>query len=424
VATTLFASMSLSRPPSISRVRVIALGLLLALAAVAVVACVEAPIVTPTPSVVAGASGSAGASASPSGLVSPSPSASPVASPSASSAPAAHHGLRAAEIHDPLSFLAWLFTPVFQAMLIVALGVYSLTGNVGIAIIALTLLIRAISIPLFRSQIVSQRRMQNLAPELNELKKELSRRYKGDRTRIQQATMDFYKERGVNPAAGCLPMLLQMFLLWPIYQVINVGLMSPDPTGMLTVAGTKLVPLDCPRIVNGVADTAHPCINTLVAGMDVGRPNILFTLLIPIGGLALVAAALQLIQSRMVTPPPTPGADSQAAMQRQMMYLMPLMTLAFSGLPAGLFIYWIVTTIFGIVQQYLIVGWGSMFPLFGWNPAFAQNHTPRFPVAMPEPASPSSLAASRHKPEERWASAASTVRPRSHKRQGRRGRRR
>jgi YidC/Oxa1 family membrane protein insertase len=392
-------------------------------------ACIQAPIVTPAPSVSAGASSSAPASGSPSasvqasgqtagpsGTASPEPTASATPKPPSVQAP-----LEPAKPDNPLSFLAWLFTPIFQGMLIILAAVYKVTGNVGIAIIVLTLLIRGITIPLFRSQIVSQRRMQNLAPELNELKKELSRRYKGDRQRIQQATMDFYKERGVNPAAGCLPMILQMFLLWPMYQVIREGLTAADPTKMLTVFGTQLVPLECPRVVDGVT---HSCINTVVAGIDVAQPNILFTFLIPIGGLALVAAFLQLIQSRMVMPAAAAGADSSSAMQRQMMYFMPLLTLLFSGLAAGLFIYWIVTTIFGIVQQYLIVGWGSMFPLFGWTPGFAKDHTPRFPVTMPDAASAGrSLAATRHRPDERRASAASTVRTNPHKRQGRRGRR-
>jgi hypothetical protein len=108
-----------------------------------------------------------------------------------------------------------------------------------------------------------------------------------------------------------------------------------------------------------------------------------------------------------------------------MMYMMPLMTLLFSGFPAGIFIYWIVTTLFSIAQQYLIVGWGSMFPLFGWTPAFATEHTPRFPVTMPTvPITGKSVAETRRKPDDRWAAAASTVRPNTHRRAGRRGRRR
>ena len=77
------------------------------------------------------------------------------------------------------------------------------------------------------------------------------------------------------------------------------------------------------------------------------------------------------------------------------MLLLPLLiSIVYGGfLPAGLFIYWITATIFSIVQQYLIVGWGGMFPLFGWTPAFAAGHTPRFPVAMPPPPEPGKRAA-------------------------------
>ena len=68
------------------------------------------------------------------------------------------------------------------------------------------------------------------------------------------------------------------------------------------------------------------------------------------------------------------------------MIFVPFISVFYGGfLPAGLFIYWIVSTLFSIVQQYLILGWGGMFPLFGWTPALAKDHTPRFPVAIPAP---------------------------------------
>src|SRR4051812_19657553 len=134
---------------------------------------------------------------------------------------------------DPLSLLAFVFTPVFQALFIVLAEFYVLTDNIVIAIILLTLVIRALIIPLFRRQTVSQRRMQLLQPEI----KEVQRRYKGDRAKIQEATMALYKDRGVNPAAGCLPLILQFILLIPMYSVIRDGLTNYDPTAMLTVFG-------------------------------------------------------------------------------------------------------------------------------------------------------------------------------------------
>ena len=69
-----------------------------------------------------------------------------------------------------------------------------------------------------------------------------------------------------------------------------------------------------------------------------------------------------------------------------MFLLLPAFSLIYGAiLPAGLFIYWITTTVFSIVQQFLINGYGGLFPLFGWTPGFAKDHQPRFPVSMPEP---------------------------------------
>ena len=76
--------------------------------------------------------------------------------------------------------------------------------------------------------------------------------------------------------------------------------------------------------------------------------------------------------------------DQNAKVQRQVALLFPFISLMYGSLlPAGLFLYWIVSTLFQVVQQFLTIGWGGMFPLFGWTPAFAVDHTPRFPVALP-----------------------------------------
>ncbi|MBI2763117.1 MAG: hypothetical protein HYX54_05115 [Chloroflexi bacterium] len=116
--------------------------------------------------------------------------------------------------------------------------------------------------------------------------------------------------------------------------------------------------------------------------------------------------------------------------QRQMAIFLPFISLIYGSiLPAGLFLYWIGSTLFSIGQQYLILGWGGMFPIFGWTPGFAEGHEPRFPVAAPTAPTSSSRAAgapARSTTErstlDRSASAAATVRQRG--RQGRRGRRR
>ncbi len=394
--------------PRIRRDHLVLLGLL-ALVLLVVAACAGTPGVVP------------GSSASPAVTMTPHPPLVP-ASPGA----------------NPVSLLAWILNPLFQGLFILLVWVDSIAGDIGIAIIVMTLIVRTVLIPLFRRQIVSTKRMQLVQPEL----KELQKRYKGDRARFSQAQMELYKERGVNPASGCLPILLQLPLLLIVYQVISQGLTTPDPTAMLTVFGHQVVDVQC---VNGLGTAAYdpykPCIDTIVpwlGGMDVSKAQVLFPLPL-IGGLsilALASAVLQLVQSRMTMPPSDPAyQDQNSKVQRQLVLFLPLISILYGGfLPAGLFIYWIVTTIFGIAQQYLIVGWGSMFPALGWTPGFAKDHRPRFPVEAPslrsappgdtKPGKTTQPRPSARTEADRSASAAATVRPRERGRQGRRGRKR
>jgi YidC/Oxa1 family membrane protein insertase len=336
---------------------------------------------------------------------------------------------------DPISLLAFAFTPIFQVMFIILVGTYDILHNLGVpgaigwAIVVLTLAVRGLVIPLYRRQLVSQRRMQLLQPEV----KEIQRRFKGDSVKVRTAQQELFKERGVSPLGGCLPLLLQMPLLFIMYSVIQNGLTNQDPRAMLSIFGLKVVDLQCNNIVNGIIDATRPCIDTVIpalGNLDVSKPSTFLS--IALGGfvlglsiLAVASAALQLVQSRMMLPLTKPSDDDQnTKIQRQTMLFLPLISIAYGGfLPAGLFIYWITATIFSIIQQYLTVGWGGMFPLFGWTPAFATGHTPRFPVEMPPPPDPSQRAAILTDANKK-TTAASTIRPRERGRQGRRGRRR
>ncbi len=362
----------------------------------------------------------------------------PGASGVPAASPSAHPALTPAQPGaDPISFLAWVFNPIFQAMIIVLVAVYDFLRGLGVpaaigwAIVVLTLLVRALVIPLYRRQLVSQRRTQLLQPEI----KEIQRRFKGDSMKARIAQQELFKERGISPLAGCLPLILQMPLLFIMYSVIQNGLTNQDPSAMLKVFGVQVVPLTCTNIVNGIVDATRPCIDTVIpifGGIDVSKPSTFLTLGIPgtslalgLSILAIISAALQLVQSRMMLPRTAPEDDDpNTKIQRQTMLFLPLISVAYGGfLPAGLFIYWITATIFSIAQQYLIVGWGGMFPLFGWTPGFAMDHTPRFPVSMPPPPEPGKRAAILTDAEKK-TTAASTIRPRERGRQGRRGRRR
>ncbi len=343
--------------------------------------------------------------------------------------PTPHPPLTPAQPTDLFNLFAWLFTPIFQVAFIIMIAVYQFLENVPVpaailwAIVVLTLVVRTVLIPLYRRQLISQRRMQLIQPELREIQK----RYKGDSMKARLAQQEMFKERGINPLAGCLPLILQLPLLFIIYSVIQNGLTNQDPTAMLTVFGVQVIDLQCQNIVGGVIDASRPCIDSVVPLLgDVSKPQTIASVFgIGISVLAIASSLLQLVQSRMMLPIADPDhSDPNARIQRQTMLFLPLISIIYGGLlPAGLFVYWIVATVFSIAQQYLIVGWGSMFPLFGWTPAFARDHTPRYPVQMPPPPEPSKRAAILTDADKK-TTAERTIRHRERGRQGRRGRRR
>ena len=371
------------------------------------------PPATPTPTPVETASLEPGQSAPP---ATPAPT------------PVPHALCPAVPSGNPADLLAYLFNPIFQTLFLGLAAGYQLFGDIGIAIIVLTLIIKTILIPLTRAQIVSQRRMQMIGPEI----KAVQAKYKGNRTKINEETMRLYKERGINPASGCLPSLLQLFLLIPIYSVINTGLGAPDISSALQFLSVPVLQgLTC-----HAPGTLAPCINPYMPWLGIDAHVAQHSFILPVIGfsvstLALVAAGLQLIQTRMAQPK---TSDPSQASQQRIFLLLPLFSIIYGAfLPAGLFIYWIVFTLYSIIQQYLIAGWGSLFPVFGWTPAFAVNHTPRFAPKMPTPkpqptSSPDKGAGARPtEPDKRTADdrAAGTIKPaRQRGRPSRRGRRR
>jgi YidC/Oxa1 family membrane protein insertase len=340
---------------------------------------------------------------------------------------------------NPLDMLAWLFTPIFQTIFLGLAFLYSITGDIGISIILLTIVIRILLIPVFRAQIVSQRRMQMLQPEL----RAIQTKYKGDRAKISEEQMKLYKDRGVNPASGCLPAVMQMFLLLPMYQVFMRGLSAPDISSMLNPFGFQLVTVECYNPTDAYAPCIDPSIPWLSwlpkidsglvlpgypGGLPSNEPEVFLMVIAGFGLslLAVVSALMQLVQTRMMMNRAAAG-DSTTATQNRMFLLLPAFSLIYGAiLPAGLFIYWITTSVFSIIQQFLINGFGGFFPLFGWTPGFAKDFQAPFPVSLPEPkpADPDKdggpTTTTKRSTKE---SAAGTIRP-ARRRSRRRGRRR
>lgn len=233
-----------------------------------------------------------------------------------------------------------------------------LPGSLGLAIIALTITIRFLIYPLTAAQLKSAKKMADLKPHLDALKD----KHGHDRQKLAQAQMELYKQHGVNPAAGCLPLILQMPFFYALFQVFQILLDQKDLTSVVDQVN-KVVYFPFLRI-EGVPDTIFLGIN-LAAKPSQWQMFGWFLLLIPI-----ITGLLMLAQSLMMLPAPQPkksekqkgGSEEMAqTLQTQMTYLMPVMFAIFAfNFSSGLSLYWNTFTLFGIIQQAKISGWGRL----------------------------------------------------------------
>jgi len=223
-----------------------------------------------------------------------------------------------------------LYRPLFNALIFLYNNIPG--HDFGVAIIILTVIIRIILYPINQKAIRSQKSLQDLQPKI----KEIQQKFKDDKTKQSQALMELYKTNKVNPASGCLPILIQLPILFALFSVFKNGL---DPAKL-----------------NGLYSFVHNpgLINNMFFGIvDLSQKNII---------LAFLAGLAQFWQSRMMIVPraalKTPGSkdeDMTAIINKQMVYLFPIMTVFIAAsLPAGLALYWLTITIFGVVQQYMV----------------------------------------------------------------------
>lgn len=242
--------------------------------------------------------------------------------------------------------LAWLLAYIYVQLQ--AVPVIAWIGAYGVAIIVITLIIRALLAPLLQFQLVTSRRVmveqRKLAPQVAELRK----KYKKDTQGFQQAQMKLYQEHGINPLGqfvGCLPMLLQMPVLIALYYVFtNFSHAAHAPLHFLFVPNLNLNP-------------NHAAAFTV---FGLGIPALAY-LVFPV-----LAAVTTFVQSKMMQMPPPPNPTEQELqtqqMQRTMVMISPLMIGFFAlNVPAGLGLYWFVGNLVSIIQQSFIVGWGGLF---------------------------------------------------------------
>jgi YidC/Oxa1 family membrane protein insertase len=237
------------------------------------------------------------------------------------------------------------FQPVFNILMLVYFGVH----NFALAIVILTVIIRLAMIPLYRAQLKSQSEMQKLQPKLAELKE----KHRGDNQAMLLAQQQLYKEHGVSPAKGCLPLLIQMPFLYALYYSFFNVLGAHTPAQMLKNINDSLYGFMPHLTLSTLPDTHFFWAN--LAHAD------------PLHILPVLAAVLTFIQMRMAMPVRKPQArgatpDPTQTSMNTMQFAMPVMTLIFGlQFPAGLAMYWCVSTLFSAVQQYFISGLGSLF---------------------------------------------------------------
>lgn len=242
---------------------------------------------------------------------------------------------------------------------------YSIFNDMVLAIAVFTVLIRLLTYPLTAQQMRSSAAMQEMQPEL----KKLQEKYKNDREKLAQEQMKLYREAGINPLGGCLPLLIQFPIFIALYQAI-IHALAATPTQLLDLSGRLLIP--------GM-DQAVP-LNNIWLGLNLTQPPNFglggFPLIV--GGilvfLVFITTWVQFKVTMPNVPPNDDGTPNQAAaMSQSMGTIMPVMYAFFAlTFSIGLSIYFIVSNVAGILQ-YALMGKANWSNLWSRKPAPARS---------------------------------------------------
>ncbi|MDO8452118.1 MAG: YidC/Oxa1 family membrane protein insertase, partial [bacterium] len=229
------------------------------------------------------------------------------------------------------------------------------------AIIAFTVFIRLVLVPLTLPSMRAMQKLKDYAPELDKIKK----KYAGDKAKLVQAQADFYKDKGINPAAGCLPQLAQFVILIGLFQGFSAVFRAHDITEKLNSVLYPFLQIS-------------EDVNKYFLGQDLTAPNVIHIPGLPfaVPGLFLILAAYtQFLSSKLMVPAvkkeekiakktETGSDDAMAMTQKYMVYMFPLMTLVFGfQFSLALVLYWATFSAFQIGQQYLMLPKSSRPPI-------------------------------------------------------------
>jgi YidC/Oxa1 family membrane protein insertase len=208
-------------------------------------------------------------------------------------------------------------------------------GDVGFAIIALTIIIKLVLWPFMSQSLKSQKAMQELQPKIDELKE----KHKDDREALAKGMMELYQKEKVNPLSSCLPLFIQLPILIALYRVL-LGGFGPETMGQLYDF------VKDPGTINYV----------FLGAIDLSQKSLY---------LAILAGYFQFMQTRMMISKKPPkqvegkkGAMDEtmlASMNKSMLMFMPIMTVVIgASLPGGLTLYWVTINIVSILQQQFV----------------------------------------------------------------------
>jgi YidC/Oxa1 family membrane protein insertase len=255
--------------------------------------------------------------------------------------------------------VAWVITQI-HAGLAVPFGASS-GWAWGLSIVILVMLMRLVMVPLFVKQVRAQRRMAQFAPQLQELRK----RYKNDKQKLNEEMMKFYKENGVNPLAGCWPLVAQLPLFYSLFYVLRAiaGWQPGHPASYgLTVAVVKS------------ARNAHIFGASLadkflfpVSG-ETWSMRLVILLAVAISASTTFLTMRQSAKRGLMQQPTVDPDNPMANTQKYMMYIAPFFALTGLYWQFGLVIYWVTTNLWTLGQQYFLL---RNMPVVGSTPAGA-----------------------------------------------------
>ncbi|MBI4731380.1 MAG: membrane protein insertase YidC [Chloroflexi bacterium] len=241
----------------------------------------------------------------------------------------------------------------------ILLFIYQLVGSqFGIAIIIFTILIRVVTHPLMAKQIKGSQAMQEL--QSNKEWQDIQKKHKGDKEKLAQEQMRLYKELGINPFASCLPTLIQMPIIFGLYQSI-VRALAASPAQLLILTGAVWPFGGLDQLIS---------VNSQFLWMNLGQPERVYMFGVGVPVLAILVAITTYIQSKVTMTPSASPNDQAASMNKMMSLYMPLLLGYFAyNYASGLAVYFIVSNLAGLVQYALLgkVNWKALLP--GKKPA-------------------------------------------------------